>query len=93
MLYNLLEKIMKTLIKVTQQDIYEGTPTDPRTCPLARAIGRETGKTVSVFNGSAWFGTDENRPYQELPKEACEFYGKFDAGEIVEPFEFELEVP
>lgn len=87
---------MKVTITVTQTDIDAATQarlglgyTAPKCCPIAQAINRrhhnwvvtETRVLDCDYNGIA-----------VLPGPAMSFIRRFDSGQAVEPFEFEIEV-
>lgn len=84
-----------TTINVTQEDIERGKRESACECPIALALER-------AFNAKSWVD-DEGFFFQRCPKEklspdypipqsAIAFIAAFDAGEKVEPFEFEVEV-
>lgn len=81
-------------IQVTQDDIDHGKKRSCSGCPIGRAIARATGKDClvgqsSVKLGKTWFRTPEER-WLVLPDIASMFIRRFDDGEKVEPFEFEV---
>lgn len=77
-------------IQVTQEDIDKGLCRSPAHCPVAIAIRRETGNSATVYAPVVFInGLD----VVELPDDASAFVNKFDRGlELVEPFEFELDI-
>lgn len=74
-------------IEVTQEDIKAGRKTECTRCPIALAIKRKVGYTMSV--GTRVCGSLDNE--FQLPKIAQDFISNFDHGNPVEPFTFELE--
>ncbi|HYT44605.1 MAG TPA: hypothetical protein VEP90_19905 [Methylomirabilota bacterium] len=85
------------IVKVTQENIDNGTAADCRACPIALAVLSATkleGKfnKVSVARCSVWFVTPEDVFDYKLPESARMFIQRFDSGQMVYPFEFELSV-
>ena len=85
---------MKTIVKVTNQDIQKGIPRAPCQCPIALATNRafncdgSSMTMLTLFVGELWaFGPGV------LPDEVVEFRKRFDGKMTVEPFEFVLEHP
>ncbi|MEO8426010.1 MAG: hypothetical protein ABI651_02750 [Verrucomicrobiota bacterium] len=79
-------------IRITQGDIDEGRHCCPCHCPVARAIRRDTGSAASrlaVCGAAIWIG----RLHYRTPLDAFEFIYRFDNGDEVAPFEFELGLP
>lgn len=74
-------------IAVTEQDIKEGRQGSYLSCPIALAIQRTT-EARSVLVGRRTANVDGT--VFVLPASAEFFVGDFDAGESVEPFEFDL---
>jgi len=74
-------------IKVTQECIDNGLPDEPRACPIALALNKQTGNKWSV---GGWFATVGKRIYIDFPDEAIEFIHDFDMGDDVKPFTFKL---
>ena len=73
---------------MTQADIDAGEPRICIKCPIALAMRRAGAR-------SAWVGADvavtDFAPLSvPLPEEAVEFIRRYDAGEPVQPFSFEL---
>jgi hypothetical protein len=77
-------------IKVLQEDIDAGVPSDNLKCPIARAANRFFGKPIHV--GTSILYPDLSPWDAELPDEAMEFVRKFDNREPVEPFEFCIKI-
>lgn len=81
------------IIHVTQDDIDHGLKNNCRVCPIALAIKRETKALgVNVLHRSIVIipsGNDPVRRYEHTA-ESFDFVTKFDAGQTVEPFQFEL---
>lgn len=85
-------------IEVTQEDIDQGMVRSCRECPVARAIKKKVGMKTCLGVTPSWVSfydiydkTDKTFLVQ-LPEKATEFINKFDGNEIVEPFEFELNI-
>lgn len=83
--------LTKYKIKVTKTDIKRGKPGVPCACPISLAISRATGmKRVYVSDPSiplhnyCYFGNK--------PEQIEDFIEKFDEGDKVRPFSFELEL-
>lgn len=79
-------------IKVTQEDIAKGIPEDEGSCPVALAL-KHAGMMdveVSLERAEAWYG---RRLFNvELPSKARRFIKRFDAGKLVKPFSFTLNI-
>lgn len=74
-------------IQVTQADIANGMRGNRKACPIARAVIRASSlSTASVTQSYIRRG----RRKDFTPAEARIFIRAFDAGQPVEPFEFEL---
>jgi hypothetical protein len=82
------EQVTAIRVYVTQDDIDNGEPHNPCGCPIARAITR-VRDTPTVFSSWAYIGGTCHTEY-DLPPEATEFIRRFDIGEPVEPFDFEM---
>ncbi len=82
-------------ITVTQEHIDGGVKDSPWACPIARALPRApAGYDYEVFEDRVHlWSSREGARYSYLPEEARLFVAKFDNGEAVEPFEFELDLP
>ena len=78
-------------IKVTQQDIAKGSRKKCDNCPIARAIKRETKSPVWVNSNHVDYLVKNELVVHLLPKKAITFIKRFDAGETVKPFTFEIE--
>ena len=68
-------------VDVTQDDIAHGVRGNARQCPIARAWNRATGGGLSLY-----------LPTTSLPPVAQQFMARFDAGQVVHPITFEMEV-
>lgn len=83
-------------VEVTAEDIAAGRPRRCYFCPIAlavrRALRRRDTGAVMVTPEQITYHTGLVEHVHELPIEAMGFVGRFDAGEDVEPFTFELEV-
>ena len=83
---------MRTLIKVTKEDIANGCPESTNNCPIARAILRQV-KTDWVSVGYCIKVVDQDAQHlkYKCPRSAKRFINRFDNGEPVKPFNFYLE--
>lgn len=72
-------------ITVTKEDIKKGKPEQGESCPIARAIRRQTRKKVHV----GYICLEINHCEYTFPQEAQQFVKDFDAGKPVGPFSFE----
>ena len=92
-------------IKVTKEDIENGIRVDSKRCPVALALIRKGFNKVSVYGSymsyedkaslrdSIYFLDLKNRYVRctkDFPVRVNTFICKFDAGLIVEPFEFKI---
>ena len=74
-------------VRVEQRHIKAGRRHDPCRCPIALAVWEELPtECPEVADGFVFMGGHEYM----LTVEACTFVHRFDRGEMVEPFEFEL---
>jgi hypothetical protein len=86
-------------IEVTQEDIDAGKRADACDCPVALAICRASGFSVSVRYSTVYRLQSEihawdSRAYLgELPNAARYFVVDFDEGRAVAPFAFDLDIP
>lgn len=78
-------------IKVTQEHIDRGTKKACSTCPVALALREATGMECEVSTTIAFLPNNDNGI--PLPIDAKDFIRRFDAGTLVQPFEFELPIP
>ncbi len=83
-----------TKIEVTQHDIDNGKRKSCTKCPVALAVNRtlraeaSVGKrTINIIYGDATFEEGIS-----TPTSAADFIRKYDEGEEVKPFNFELEL-
>jgi hypothetical protein len=74
-------------IEVTADDIAEGVPEDGIGCPIACALNRLTGDRYEVDYEEV---TTPDGRVIDLPPEARAFIRRFDRGDEVAPFTFEL---
>lgn len=89
---------MKVLIRVTQDDIKQGTKGSCTGCPIALAIGRilnpnyyvTVGRSSIMLYAVIRFFCEWR---MEPPKEVSDFIVAFDKRQVVEPFEFEVDIP
>lgn len=80
---------MKTIIKVTQEDIDMGHKRSAIECPVALALRREVGNLRCVGNSYIELN---NRKYS-TPEIVQNFIFQFDHNYIaMDPFEFELDI-
>lgn len=81
-------------IEVLKEDIRYGNQDDCHQCALARAIKRHVAPyfrpDLSVGSQSFSVGIAAS---QELPTECVEWIRRFDEGEKVEPFRFQISLP
>jgi hypothetical protein len=79
-----VEVIMK--IHVTQEDIEQGKRFECDHCPVALAIKRTTGMSVSVHSDKISLASGQFT----TPVEVVAFIDMFDGRLAVQPFEFEI---
>jgi len=77
-------------VEVTEADVVNGIPKDSCDCAVALALRRVT-EPVKV--GPCWVELNGSDALVPLPAEAVAFIRRFDRGEPVEPFAFDLELP
>lgn len=78
------------LIKVTQEDIDNGS-VSAGFCPIALALDRTLGDpapVIAVYENML----EIDGEFYAIPAAASEFVRRFDAGESVDPFEFDLDL-
>ncbi len=83
-------------IHVTQAHINAGVRQECRTCPIALALRGAIAHApeVQVMSGSfVAFGSHGGAEIHRLPEAAQDFITAFDAGQPVQPFSFELDIP
>jgi hypothetical protein len=85
-------------VQVTQEDIDNGTPGKPCSCPVALAVLRAfnvSGVYISVEPVYITFQPRylSHHEYYATPSSVASFVAMFDTGFPVEPFEFELGEP
>jgi hypothetical protein len=79
---------MKTVtVQVTEEDIRDGQRHSCLSCPVAKAIGRATGKWCQVVCSCWWL---RNRIPLRLPDDAITFIDRFDRQLAVKPISFEI---
>ena len=81
------------LIQVTQEDIDEGERGHCYYCPVALAIGRTLNRRNFIYVGGQGIRDVAKWVIETLPPGVLDFVCKFDNGEPVSPFSFELEIP
>jgi hypothetical protein len=85
---------MNVTIQVTQEDINHGLAGDCEECPIALALYRALSVAgVRAGTGGVTLYREGTNAMVALPVAAVRFIGRFDHDELVEPFEFELDVP
>jgi hypothetical protein len=77
---------MKKLIKVTQDDIKNGTKRISESCPIALALKRKF-KINYAFVRYSFFKLEDGITHP-MPEKACNFAEDFDRGKKVKPFSF-----
>lgn len=77
------------IIRVHQVDIDLGVRGDCSKCPIAEAIFRATGHAVQVW--AICFTVTSTGQDHPLPASARHFRARFDMGQPVQPFTFELD--
>lgn len=77
-------------IEVTQGHIDEGKKADCNRCPIALAIAQHVKVSFKVGNWLVHFGALGS---SSLPSNAFCFIQKFDSGQPVSPFSFDIEIP
>lgn len=79
------------LIEVTQNDIEMGLRDNCRSCPVARALTRATGKPWQVHADRFQLDQHECDTLDaEMPGAVSDFVQEFDACRPVQPFSFEF---
>ena len=81
----------KLKVEVTQDDIDRGVRHEPSECAIARAVGRAAMSDGRINVGVSWVYCDAYLSWANLPKTARTFVERFDSGDDVKPFSFELE--
>ena len=76
-------------VTVTPRDIVKGKQWSACGCPVALALRRATGRKISVGPLEL---ADEDETHVDLPAEVVDFIRRFDRGEPVEPFRFEIDL-
>lgn len=77
------QKVRKTLIRVTQDDIANGICQDPLSCPIARAVRRRYPQ-ASIHVGRIILEIAGNK--FQLPDRAIDFIDTFDSGRAATSF-------
>lgn len=80
---------MKVTISVTAEDIKNGEATTITKCPIALAASRCFEGRVMI--GSNGISVENLKDLVFMPSSASDFVKKFDNGEIVYPFTFEVD--
>jgi hypothetical protein len=94
---------MKRTITVLQDDIDKGLRNRATQCAIARAAKRDLADLLTGdYTGLAaspgcltYYGGSYEKPVHgqaKMPVEASAFIHKFDTGDRVEPFKFEIEI-
>lgn len=85
---------MNVKIQVTAEDIAHGLAGDCEECPIALAIYHALHDApVRVGTGGVTIYHEDTNAMVALPVAASRFISRFDHDEVVEPFEFDLDVP
>lgn len=85
---------MKTItVKVTQEHIGAGVAESCRSCPVALALQDAGYPRAVVANFIFLDAHDPDSRLLRTPASVVRFVHRFDSGQTVEPFEFQLEVP
>ena len=79
------------IVTVTEKHIKEGKPYDKCECPVSLAL-KDLGYTPVVDVKAAYIKKGEDEFVAPLRAEARDFVARFDRGQEVFPFSFELEV-
>lgn len=77
-------------VQITEEDIRDGLRYSPRGCAVARAMRRATGREVNI--AGEWYAIGGGPVDRRLPERIFRFVRHFDAGDHVEPCEFEVEI-
>lgn len=82
-------------VRVTAHDIEWATRKDSSRCMVARALAREVDDAtrIEVDTQTIRFSTGDNRFAYLTPLTVQRYVATFDAGEPVEPFDFQLRNP
>lgn len=81
----------KVNVEITMQDINAGRKCSTRGCPISSALRRKFN-TSNVFVGTDTLCVTDDF-LTRLPAPAMNFIDRYDYGQAVAPFAFELEVP
>lgn len=92
--------MMKLIVEVLSEDIYDGKREDCDSCPIALAMNRafddaDLDMVARVYDRSFTIrrrGTGRGTAEQKLPPGAAEFVREFDEKIEVEPYTFEVDV-
>lgn len=82
---------MKITIDVTQDDINKGIKENCRFCPVALAVQRTFNDPEMDVFSPCIKNCEEDRVAS--PSSVCDFIDRYDNGESVQPFSFEIDVP
>lgn len=86
------ETIMTQWVAVTEDDIATGERHDARYCPLARALRRATGRSVSVGTRSATVWDASGMSVMDMTARTERFRHAFDSGQAVKPGRYAFRV-
>ncbi len=83
------------IIQITQDDIKQGTVDDCDRCPIALATNRVliAGHHAKVMGSISIYNYVYRRFTCKTPNSVKQFIRSFDDEYVVEPFEFDLEIP
>lgn len=84
---------MKLHVEVTAEDIHYGATGSPDCCPVALALRRHCGRASVGTTAVSLFPPDADVQQVGLPADVQDFILQFDAGQKVEPFAFDLDLP
>ena len=83
--------LTKYKIQVTKQDIKNGVPGQACKCPISLAISRASGMKKVFVEGPS-IPLHNYRYFGSKPDQIEQFIERFDEGDKVRPFNFELEL-
>lgn len=81
---------MKLAVIITQEDIDKGEPVRSTLCPIARAATRAAGAPMAM--GADVLREEEGLRAAIVPYKVVQWRRNFDAGQPVQPMEFEVEL-
>ena len=84
-------------VDVTQDDLDNGTPLEPASCPVYLALictdwGRQQAQLFVTTRLIIYRNKGSNlKRYRKIPREVSSAIKDFDAGKAVKPFSFDIE--